>query len=446
MLKVLKWIFGIIITLLILLVLGVGLFFWLINPNDYKSEIEQWASDNAHLNLSIPGLLEWTFWPEIGIKTSELQLQTQSKGEQDASKHPTLVLKSVALGISPWAMFKGSLASDVDLKAASLAYEPFLLHDVHIEAKGLTLGSPFPFDLSGTLQEGFAKPIHFDLSSTVLIQTSADVPQQQKVLLSQLQANFNHSQVTGQFSLVDFAKPVMDLSLHSPTFEVSDWVNLKGKQLILKRFALNAHLMLEGTGPNDIPSTLNGGVKMTVDQMTLTGIDVGKVIDGIRASLSMIFSGGTAALPAVSNLPQLLTIAHPDQKTQAISEGDSQLGAFLLESDIRNGVVRSDRILLSGDHFEVKGNGLLDLNTKTLDYRFDVYGMNGKTPDSYTIPFKVDGKMDDPSMGIDYPVLMLQVHKILEDQLKNTLVNTVSTGVPAVADHLKGLVGGLLGQ
>lgn len=57
------------VVLILVLLLAVSLFAAtrLIDPNDFKPEIAELARKQASLDLRIPGQLEWSFWPSLGV-------------------------------------------------------------------------------------------------------------------------------------------------------------------------------------------------------------------------------------------------------------------------------------------------------------------------------------------------------------------------------------------
>ena len=69
LLKILLWI---ILVIIILLVLGVLALVFFVNPNSFKPQITKAFHQATGRELSIPGKLSWTFYPNIGIKTGQI--------------------------------------------------------------------------------------------------------------------------------------------------------------------------------------------------------------------------------------------------------------------------------------------------------------------------------------------------------------------------------------
>ncbi len=71
LLKILLWI---ILVIVILLVLGVLALVFFVNPNSFKPQITKAFYQATGRQLSIPGKLSWTFYPNVGIKTDKVMI------------------------------------------------------------------------------------------------------------------------------------------------------------------------------------------------------------------------------------------------------------------------------------------------------------------------------------------------------------------------------------
>jgi AsmA protein len=73
-LKLLKWIGGVVIALLVLIVLAVIILPNVVDPNDYRDKISTLVKDNTGRDLKLDGNLELSVFPWLGIKTEGLSL------------------------------------------------------------------------------------------------------------------------------------------------------------------------------------------------------------------------------------------------------------------------------------------------------------------------------------------------------------------------------------
>ena len=405
--------------------------------------------EKTGMTLSLPGEISWSFWPVVGIKAEQLSL-TQAK--ENAGSAPLVVLSGADLGLRPWSVIRGEL-SYVFLKASSASYGNFLIKDMSLEVNHFQLNQPFSVSFKGIVEKGFSMPLPVSFESKVTLELankSNNFNGSGSLRLEDIQAKLNKSLITGDVSLQNFDQPIVDASLVSGSFEVSDFINLKGTKLDLENLSLKAHLTLDGTSQDKVPSTLNGNIQITVKGGVLKGVDVGQVLAKIRQTLGAVFGGASSSgVSALAHLPDLIGLlpgnAISSKKANGMTfemGGETNLGAFDLEAVIQRGVINNSTLQLNGDHFQVKGAGTVDLNRQTLNYRFSVYGMNGDTPDKYVIPFVVSGPLGDPKMGLDYTALNDQLNQLIQDQAKNAIIQKVSQSVTC----LPGLVSGLLGS
>ncbi|HET8700617.1 MAG TPA: AsmA family protein, partial [Nitrococcus sp.] len=72
--RILKWFLITIASLIILLILFVVAVIWLVNPNDYRAEIERAVTAQTGRKLTIEGNLGLTFFPWIGLQANQVQL------------------------------------------------------------------------------------------------------------------------------------------------------------------------------------------------------------------------------------------------------------------------------------------------------------------------------------------------------------------------------------
>ncbi len=80
------------VGLVILVIVGLGLYLTLyLNPNEYRSEIEQLAAEQG-VPLSLNGNLSWTFWPNLGLSLEQVSL--------GASQAPLLTAKRMSARVA----------------------------------------------------------------------------------------------------------------------------------------------------------------------------------------------------------------------------------------------------------------------------------------------------------------------------------------------------------
>lgn len=78
----------------------------LIDPNDFKPQIQQAARDSAGLDLDIQGQLGWTFWPSLGVSSGRVEVRLADDSELFAA------LDSAAVSVSVWPLLMGNVEVD----------------------------------------------------------------------------------------------------------------------------------------------------------------------------------------------------------------------------------------------------------------------------------------------------------------------------------------------
>ncbi|MCU7960089.1 MAG: AsmA family protein, partial [gamma proteobacterium symbiont of Bathyaustriella thionipta] len=146
MAKLLKWIVGIVLTLLVVLIILAVSIKMLVDPNDYKAEITQAVQDATGRTLSLNGDIKLSVFPWLGLQLNQASLSNaKGFGEQPfaAVEHTSVNVKLIPLlskqiqvdqielqglrlnlqknkaGVSNWDDLSGKSEADTDSKPAS---------------------------------------------------------------------------------------------------------------------------------------------------------------------------------------------------------------------------------------------------------------------------------------------------------------------------------------
>ena len=92
-------------ALIALLVLAVVILLIVIDPNDYKEEIQTQVKETINRELLINGDLSWTFYPQLGFSSGEIELNNP---EGFNRKH-LLKIEEAAIGLAVLPLFKGEI-------------------------------------------------------------------------------------------------------------------------------------------------------------------------------------------------------------------------------------------------------------------------------------------------------------------------------------------------
>lgn len=106
--KPLKIILWIILAFIILLVVAAVALVSFVDPNDFKPQIISAVNNATGRQLSLPGKLSWTFYPDIGIHVGNASLSNPSSFSQNTFAQ----IDSADLAVSFWGLLQGRIQFD----------------------------------------------------------------------------------------------------------------------------------------------------------------------------------------------------------------------------------------------------------------------------------------------------------------------------------------------
>ncbi|MCV6604751.1 MAG: AsmA family protein, partial [Porticoccaceae bacterium] len=68
-----KWIAGLALGFVALVLIGAAVLLFVIDPNQYKPQLQQLAKDNQ-IDLHIGGDLSWQLWPDVAISAADTRI------------------------------------------------------------------------------------------------------------------------------------------------------------------------------------------------------------------------------------------------------------------------------------------------------------------------------------------------------------------------------------
>jgi AsmA protein len=124
--KLLKWLAWIFLSLVILMVIAGVVIAKFINPNDYKPQIIAAVNKATGRNLSLPGNLSWTFFPNLGIHIGQASLSNPTGYGQPIFAE----VQSADVSIAVLPLLSGQLqANTLDLQGLQLNLERKTMQD-----------------------------------------------------------------------------------------------------------------------------------------------------------------------------------------------------------------------------------------------------------------------------------------------------------------------------
>ncbi|AGH81733.1 outer membrane protein assembly protein AsmA [Psychromonas sp. CNPT3] len=113
-----KLLLKIFISFIVLILLAMLALVMLVNPNDYKEQIQTQAKQSLNRELLINGDLSWTLFPQLGLSSGEIEVRNLD----GFNRENFLKIESASLGIKILPLLKGQL------KIAELNLEGFRLN------------------------------------------------------------------------------------------------------------------------------------------------------------------------------------------------------------------------------------------------------------------------------------------------------------------------------
>ncbi|WP_211827258.1 AsmA family protein [Kistimonas asteriae] len=213
-----KWLTGIVVSLIVLVILAAVLLPVVINPNDYREQLRSAVSENTGYDLHLNGTINWSLFPRLGLSVADIQvddihnqpLATLKQADIHVALLPlilnqrvdmqALVLDGLTLNLSRdtqgkpnWIEPEGSASTaataseptqtepssskktlslniaSVDISQINLNYQDqqtgqsLLIHNAHLQTDAIQAGQPFNLKAGFSLQSS-EPPLHAAVS------------------------------------------------------------------------------------------------------------------------------------------------------------------------------------------------------------------------------------------------------------------------------------------
>lgn len=144
----------------LLVVLALAALFFFVDPNDFKEEIAGLVKDKTDMTLTMEERLEWSIWPNIGVKMGKASLR-------DAEANETLLAMDLAdLSVQLMPLFSGKAAVNaVYIKGAKIR---FVQH-----ADGSTSWDRFLTKISSDDKESSSESVDFNIKKLYIRDSTA---------------------------------------------------------------------------------------------------------------------------------------------------------------------------------------------------------------------------------------------------------------------------------
>ncbi|WP_223788836.1 AsmA family protein [Marinicella meishanensis] len=100
--KLIKWLLGLVASLVVLVVLAIIILPWVFDPNDHKPRIQQLAAEQIGREVQLNGPIEWSVFPTLAINLQDVTVANESgfKGDHLAT------VQRVAVKVQLWPLLQ----------------------------------------------------------------------------------------------------------------------------------------------------------------------------------------------------------------------------------------------------------------------------------------------------------------------------------------------------
>lgn len=332
-----------------------------VDPNQYKSNIEKFVYEQSGQALVLHGRVQWRCLPTLSIKAEEVMLKNTPTSHKEFFKAQVVRIKP-----SLFALMFGKC------------------------------------DLKATLQGVRFKTYHFPQVYSRLTYRSGVLK------LSGLEVDLAKGKELGKL-VIDHIKVDTrgELPLYSLRHEGHDFqlpllmsvLNMKAR--ITGKTSVKMDLRAKGKGINAIKRSLHGICELEIAHGKVHGLDLLGTLKEAKSLLATVASKITHSLV---DLAETLTNRHHDPS------GITPFHHLQIHCNIDNGILSMHHLHVNHSHFQVRGKGGINLANETMDYLLEAhYKEHGSIRSSEIhkgklapLVVRVTGPMADPKIKPDY--------------------------------------------
>lgn len=278
------------IALIALLVIGVSLLIALVNPNDYKPQIEAQVKQSINRDLHIKGDIGWTFFPQFGFSSGQIELDNL-KG----FNRPHLVkVNEAAIGINILPLLQGQISLN---ELVLDGFEVTLLTTKDGQTNLDNIGSAKTSSTTDNIADNSTPTASqndtstfFDLSKTELAGISIN---NAVIEIEDLQANSYQKIAISEIKLGKFAlnqetplsintKVIVDDLQAQITLNAMLLVNNELSEIKLKNLLLDSDVSTADLPNGGLKSILKTDISYLINdkKVSLNGVDINTIIRG----------------------------------------------------------------------------------------------------------------------------------------------------------------------
>lgn len=264
--------------------------------------------------------------------------------------------------------------------------------------------------------------------------------------LSDLKLGFGNTIITGTLNLSSFSPFKLNENLAINQIDLADFTDLKGARLPMQDLTLQGALSVDSFDAQDMPSSLNASQNILVKYITIKGFDLGTVLNNLDIIVNNIVNLKKVS-DAYSQIQSQLSAIENVGAIDASNGKETDFGSLVAHVVIKDGVVTTPTLTLSGPLVKVTGNGKIDLNKLTVNYQLNsqVIASSRNIVKTLVIPYNLNGPFSNIQQGVDWSSVNGQVVGFITSQIGRTVTSVVSTVVSAPVEAVGGVAKGVAG-
>lgn len=273
------------IALIALLFIAIALLVMLINPNDYKAEIETQVKQSINRDLHITGNLDWTFYPQLGFSSGEIALDNL----KSFNKPHLVKINQASLGINILPLLQGEISL---AKLTIDGFELTLLTDKNGVSNTDNMGpdttetvTTEPTETSKSTGDSFldiskTQLDGIDINNMVIEVQDLQAGSYQKIIINEIKLGQFAFDKETEFS-INTAVTIDDMQAQI-ALTTQLLVNKALDSIQLKQLSLNTQLTTDALPNGAVNSTLKSDINYAVNskKVTINGLDINTIISG----------------------------------------------------------------------------------------------------------------------------------------------------------------------
>jgi uncharacterized protein involved in outer membrane biogenesis len=259
-----------------------------------------------------------------------------------------------------------------------------------------------------------------------------------------MRLNVSDSAIKAVLNVSSFAPLNLNNQIYMDKIDLSDVIDTDGYRLPIRDVRVMGSLHKNGSSSSDMNQSIMiqnvtvlgfdvDDLLHKIDEMLIHGASIPKTNDLVEQIKS-----GVRVISLVQNMRDLLDQAKKSGNKNWDKKTD--LGKFTGSVVDRGGVINPSSFVLNGAKVKISGNGEVNLNNKTLDYRITsqiIEPQKSKLLNQMSFPYHMYGNLAKPDGNLDWNSIQKQVvayyiannREMIKNNIKETINNQINNQI-----------------